>query len=207
MLAAGLALVLVAAPGCVRKKTYRGDMEELDGRVVGVESAVEANQRRISDIEQQTNQKLTRLEGETQSASKTGKEALTTAQAAEKAARGKLLWEVTMSDDALKFEFGQAQLSDTGMAALEDLVAQLKAKGRELYMEVEGHTDSVGEEVLNERLGEQRAEAVRAFLNEQGGIPLHAINTISYGESKPVADNSTKEGRAQNRRVVIRVLE
>jgi len=48
---------------------------------------------------------------------------------------------------------------------------------------------------------------VRNYLNETGGIPLHAINTISLGESRPVADNSTKEGRASNRRVVIKVLE
>ena len=49
-------------------------------------------------------------------------------------------------------------------------------------------------------------QAVRNYLNQQG-IPLHALNVISYGESKPVTDNGTPDGRAQNRRVVIRVLE
>ena len=61
--------------------------------------------------------------------------------------------------------------------------------------------------VYNVTLGEKRALAVRNYLNQQGGIPLHAINTISYGESMPVADNTTPAGRSQNRRVVIRVLE
>ena len=58
----------------------------------------------------------------------------------------------------------------------------------------------------NTKLGWKRAEIVREYMNENG-IPLHAINTVSRGESRPVADNSSKEGRAQNRRVVVRVLE
>ena len=204
LVAVGIVLVVAAGPGCVRKKVYRGDMEEIDGRVVGVESAVEANQRRIGDLETTTTKKLTTLEGNTQNALQTGTKALNTA---EEAARGKLLWELTLADDQVKFEFGKAQLNDSGMAALQDLVDQLKSKGRALYMEIEGHTDSVGAELQNEQLGEERAEAVRNYLNEKGGIPLHAMNTISFGESRPVADNETKEGRAQNRRVVIRVLE
>jgi len=207
LVAAGLALVLATAPSCVRKKVYRGDMEEIDGRVVAVESAIEANQRRVSDLAQETEQKLSTLDGKAQNAIRTGENALDTATQAQKAARGKLIWEVTMADDAVKFEFGKAQLSDGGMAALQGLVDQLKSKGKALYIEVEGHTDSVGAEVLNQRLAEARAEAVRNFLNEKGGIPLHAMSTIAYGESRPVADNSTKQGRAQNRRVVIRVLE
>ncbi len=56
-------------------------------------------------------------------------------------------------------------------------------------------------------LGEKRAEAVRNYLNMKDGIPLHAMNIISYGETQPVADNSTRDGRAQNRRVVVKVLE
>ena len=51
------------------------------------------------------------------------------------------------------------------------------------------------------------AKDKQRYMNEKGGIPLHAMNVISYGEDRPVADNSTREGRAQNRRVVVRVLE
>jgi outer membrane protein OmpA-like peptidoglycan-associated protein len=75
-----------------------------------------------------------------------------------------------------------------------------------LYFEIEGHTDNVGSEDYNVQLGEKRAMAVRNYLAEKG-VPLHALNVISYGESQPVADNSAPQGRAQNRRVVIRVLE
>jgi len=76
-----------------------------------------------------------------------------------------------------------------------------------VYLEIEGHTDNVGSEEYNKVLGERRAEAVRVYLNEKGGIPLHAMNVISYGEDEPVSDNGSRTGRAQNRRVVIRVLE
>ena len=68
-------------------------------------------------------------------------------------------------------------------------------------------TDNAGSTEYNYSLGEKRAMAVRNYLSESGGIPLHAMNTISYGESRPVADNGTQEGRSMNRRVVVRVLE
>ena len=59
---------------------------------------------------------------------------------------------------------------------------------------------------INEKLGLERAEAVKRYLYEQHQIPLHKINVISYGEDKPVAPNKTRDGRAQNRRVVVKVL-
>ncbi len=68
-----------------------------------------------------------------------------------------------------------------------------------------GHTDNTGSREVNKRLGAERAEAVRAFLN-QNGIALNRIATISYGDESPVASNKTRAGRAQNRRVVIIVL-
>ena len=74
------------------------------------------------------------------------------------------------------------------------------------YFEIEGHTDNVGDKTINEKLGMERAEAVKRYLYEQHQIPLHRINVISYGEDKPVAPNNTKDGRAQNRRIVIKVL-
>jgi outer membrane protein OmpA-like peptidoglycan-associated protein len=75
-----------------------------------------------------------------------------------------------------------------------------------VYIEIEGHTDSVGPKALNEKIGLARAEAVQRYLYEQYQIPLHKMNIISYGESKPVGPNKTRADRAKNRRVVIRVL-
>ena len=77
---------------------------------------------------------------------------------------------------------------------------------KNVYIEIEGHTDNVGSENGNFELGLMRAEAVKRYLYMQHQVPLHKINIISYGEQKPVAPNNTRDGRAQNRRVVIRVL-
>ena len=86
------------------------------------------------------------------------------------------------------------------------MIQQIKADPKGAYFEIEGHTDNVGGKDVNEKLGLERAEAVKRYLYEQHQIPLHKMNVISYGEDKPVAPNKTKAGRAQNRRVVIKVL-
>ena len=77
---------------------------------------------------------------------------------------------------------------------------------RSIWIEIEGHTDSVGNKAVNEKIGLERAQAVEKYLYEQYQVPLHKMNVISYGADKPVAPNKTKEGRAQNRRVVIKIL-
>ncbi len=100
-----------------------------------------------------------------------------------------------------------SELSSEAIAILDELVGKIKAYGKALYVELEGHTDNVGPDAYNDDLAYERAMAVRNYLNQNGGIPLHAMNTISLGELHPVADNSSRDGRAQNRRVVVRVLE
>ena len=75
-----------------------------------------------------------------------------------------------------------------------------------MFIEIEGHTDNVGSVEGNERLGMERAETVKRYLYEQHQIPLHKMNVISFGEEKPVAPNNTRDGRAMNRRVVMKVL-
>ena len=91
-------------------------------------------------------------------------------------------------------------------AKIDEMVSQLKQDPKAIYLEIEGHTDNVGNKMVNEKIGLARAEAVKKYLYEQYQIPLHKMNVISYGEDKPIAPNKTKAGRAQNRRVVIKVL-
>lgn len=209
---AGLAAVaLVAGTGCVSKKKFRNNAEAVDGRVAAVESGIEANERRINNLADETDSKIGALQKQTDEAMRTGKNAATAAQdakaAAERAEKGRLLWSVSLTNDQVRFGLEKASLGDEAKAALDDLVSKIKGYGKAVYIEIEGHTDSSGEEAYNMMLGEKRAMAVRDYLSMSGGIPLHAMNTISYGESQPVADNSTREGRQQNRRVVVRVLE
>jgi outer membrane protein OmpA-like peptidoglycan-associated protein len=119
----------------------------------------------------------------------------------------RLLYEVVLSQDQGDFKFGDAELPDGARDEIDRLASQLKSDApKNVYIEIEGHTDATGEVTVNERLGLERAEAVKRYLHESHQIPLHRMNTISYGEEKPVAPNDTREGRAQNRRVVVRVL-
>ena len=111
-----------------------------------------------------------------------------------------------LSEDEGNFKFAKTILPDEAKAKLDQLVTSLKADPKGAYFEIEGHTDNVGDPKTNERIGLERAESVKRYLYEQHQIPLFKINVISYGEAKPIAPNKTRDGRAQNRRVVIKVL-
>jgi outer membrane protein OmpA-like peptidoglycan-associated protein len=135
----------------------------------------------------------------------TAKDALDRANAAHKLAEGKFLYQVVLSDDSVKFPTNVHALSQEAEARLNEFAERLKSENRNVYLEIQGHTDAQGSEDYNEKLGEARAEAVRRYLNQQG-VALNRMSTISYGKDSPVAPNNTAEGRAQNRRVVIVVL-
>ena len=111
-----------------------------------------------------------------------------------------------LSEDSGNFKFGKTELPDEAKQKIDEMVAQLKQDSKNIFIEIEGHTDNVGNKVVNEKVGLERAQAVQRYLYEQYQIPLHKMNIISYGEDKPIAPNKTKAGRAQNRRVVIKVL-
>jgi outer membrane protein OmpA-like peptidoglycan-associated protein len=136
---------------------------------------------------------------------RTSHEALDRAKAAGKLAEGKFLYSMVLSDDSVKFPVDRASLSPEAQTRLTDFVNKLKADNRNVYVEIQGHTDASGTPAYNHKLGEDRAEAVRLFMNQQG-VALNRLSTISYGETAPVAPNNTREGRAQNRRVVVIVL-
>ena len=146
----------------------------------------------------EVNGHLGRVEG-------TAKDALDRANAAHKLAEGKFLYQVVLSDDSVKFPVKVHDLSPEAKARLDELATKLKGENQNVYLEIQGHTDARGSEDFNEKLGSERAEAVRRYLNQQG-IALNRMSTISYGKDSPVAPNDTEEGRSQNRRVVIIVL-
>lgn len=199
-------LVLAAAllaTGCATKKYVGEEVATVNQRVDDVQGQVEENQTGIRG-----NRDAIRRQGQDiQSASKTAQEALERAVAAGKLAEGKFLYEVALTDDKVRFAFDKAELSDEAVGALDEFADQLKQDNRDVYIEIQGHTDAIGGEEYNYSLGLERAEAVRRYLNLHGGVPLHRMSVISYGETAPVADNANREGRAQNRRVVLVVLE
>ncbi len=105
----------------------------------------------------------------------------------------------------MKFPVDVAKLSPEAESRLQAFAEKMKSDNKNVYLEIQGHTDSTGSKDLNKKLGEERAEAVRLFMNKSG-VALNRMSTISYGDEAPVAPNNTRDGRAQNRRVVVIVL-
>jgi OOP family OmpA-OmpF porin len=108
-------------------------------------------------------------------------------------------------EGATHFDFDKYQLKPAGKQVLDDLVGRMKAKNADLTgITVSGHTDSIGSEAYNMKLGQRRADTVKDYLVSRG-IPASKITTKSFGESQPVASNKTAEGRAKNRRAEVEV--
>ena len=166
-------------------------------QVAGVNSRVDANQASISAHDA----KLAGHDQRLGEIGKTAQDALDRAQAAGKLAEGKFLYQTVLSDDSVKFPLRSAKLSAEAQTRLLDLVTKLKADNKNVYVEIQGHTDSTEAG----RVGEARAQAVRAFMNQQG-VALNRLAAISYGKDQPIGDNKTRAGRAQNRCVVVVVL-
>jgi peptidoglycan-associated lipoprotein len=208
-------LLGMGSSACATKKFVRGEVGEVTERVEGLSGQLEETQERTRRNEQRIGEVDEKAEQAGQSA---GEARMAANQAAEQAAQAgaraeaveasvrRLVYEVVLNEDQGNFRFGRADLPDEAKARIDEVINDLKADPQGVFIEIEGHTDSVGNAQFNQRLGLARAEAVKRYLYEAHQVPLHRINVISYGQEKPVASNNTRDGRAQNRRVVIRVL-
>jgi outer membrane protein OmpA-like peptidoglycan-associated protein len=170
----------LAVSGCATKKFVRQEVGVVSTRVDTVATHVDT------------------VEG-------TAKDALERATAAGKLAEGKFLYQLVLQDDSVKFPLNKYELSPEAQARLTEFAEKLKSENKNVYVEIQGHTDATGDTAYNEELGSERAEAVRRFLNHEG-VALNRMATISYGEESPVQPNDTREGRAANRRVVLVVM-
>jgi len=185
--ATAMVATAVSLGGCATKDYVNEHVAAVDTKVQATQSQVDQQQTHLSQLDQST------------------KDALDRATAAGKLAEGKFLYSMVLSDDSVKFPVDSSKLSPEAQQRLSDFADKLKTDNRNVYLEIQGHTDAKGPDPLNEQLGEKRAEAVRLFMN-QHGVPLNRMATISYGKQDPVADNKTRHGRAENRRVVLVVM-
>ncbi len=215
-------LALGGSTACATKKFVRTSVAEVNDKVDSLGRSVEETQERTRRNEG----RIAEVDQKAAAAQSSADKANSAAAAADSAARAagdsattannkveslnktvnRLVYEVVLSEDEGNFKFNNIDLPDTAKARLDELISQMKNDPKGAFFEIEGHTDNVGPNEINEKIGLERAEAVKRYLYEHHQIPLHKMNVISYGEDKPVAENKTKEGRAQNRRVVIRVL-
>jgi peptidoglycan-associated lipoprotein len=212
-------LTLGASQACATKNFVRSSVGDVNDKVEAVGRSVEQTQERTRRNEQ----KIAEVDGKVQAADQTARSAHAIATEAEQSVRAtdarfdsrlqamdkaskRLVYDLVLSEQEGSFRFGHAELPARAKTSIDGLIKQLKQDPKSIYIEIEGHTDNVGAPTVNRKVGLARAEAVQRYLYDQYHIPLHKMNVISYGGEKPVATNSTKMGRAQNRRVVIRIV-
>jgi outer membrane protein OmpA-like peptidoglycan-associated protein len=183
MLITGVALLAAASLGGCATKKYVAE------QIAPVSSQLTAQDARLSGVDA------------------TAREALQRANDAGKMAEGKFTYSTVLSDDSVKFPAAKATLSPEALARLDAFASKLKTENRNVYVEIQGYADPKETKVKDGayRLGNERAEAVRRYLNQQG-VALNRIGVISYGAESPVATDNTPESRQANRRVVLVVL-
>src|SRR6184192_1206644 len=147
VLIAGAILLSVASlGGCATKKYVNEQVSAVDTKVVDVSARVADHDTKLATLDQTT------------------REALQRAEAAGKLAEGKFVFSQVLSDDSMKFPVSRANLSPEAQARLDAFIDKLKTDNRNVYIEVQGHTDATGSKDYNYRLGQERAEAVRRYL-------------------------------------------
>lgn len=198
-----LVAVLITGPACATKKFVQTEKAATDQKIADVSNQVEANQKRLSEhdeklatigqlISQHDNQ-FKAVEGEIGEV--------------KTLIKGNLVMTATLKNADAKFAFDSAALSPEAKNILDAFVQKLVSENKGVYIEIQGHTDSTGTDEVNQALGQKRAETVMMYLYKQYHIPLHRMSAVSLGSSMPIADNATREGRSQNRRVEILVYE
>jgi peptidoglycan-associated lipoprotein len=205
-----LALLLaIMSVGCATKKFVAKEVTASEVRTTGqideMKKAVEETQTEIRNLAKELDVKIEGLE---QSSKQLAENDANLERIAKDNAQmiiqmGQLSFTKTLSDAAASFKSDSADLSEGARAELDRFAELLVRQNKLVHLEIQGHTDSRGSEDYNQKLGQQRAEKVREYLYKQHDIPLHLMNVISFGDEQPFADNATKDGRAQNRRVVL----
>jgi len=226
MAAVVVAFGVTGSTACATKGYVKNQVGQVSTKVDTLSQSLEATQERtrqneakIAEVDQKAQAgikgaqdaaltadgKAVTADGKATTAMTAAETAAAKAEAVDKSTK-RIVYEVVLSEDSGNFKFGSSKLPDEGKAQLDEMISKLLADPKGAYFEIEGHTDNVGGKDINRKIGMERAEAVKAYLYEQHKIPLHRMNVISYGEDKPATENNSSKARAQNRRVVIRVL-
>lgn len=218
-----LAMLVVASfsflvIGCASKKYVRQQIDPLTGKVTEVESISKKNTEEIRSVDSRAQQGI---QTATQKADAADAHAATAEQKAGAAqtAADQVATNVKAVDArfgnidnyklaesaAVTFKSGRHNLDDDAKAILDALASKTKDQ-KGFVIEIQGFTDNRGAEAFNLDLSQKRAEEVKRYLATAHNIPLFRMSIIGVGKVQPVDDNKTKEGRAKNRRVEIRLL-
>jgi len=109
--------------------------------------------------------------------------------------------------EKIQFEYNKAEIKEVSFDLLNEIAQVIKDNPQIKKIQIEGHASSEGNDDYNLRLSDRRAKAVMAYLVDKGGIPAEELTAKGFGETKPIADNDTEEGREKNRRVEFNIIE
>ena len=161
--------------------------------------------QRVAEAGVETDSKITAVRTDLDRTTARANEAYDKATLAERLASG-TVDVVEVSSHEVRFAFDDWRLNDDASMTLDDLATRLASHPR-YVLEIRGYADAMGDERYNYRLGKERAESVERALITRHNVPPSRVAVVSFGEEEPVADNASSEGRAQNRRVRVRLLD
>ncbi|CAM2005460.1 OmpA family protein [Acanthopleuribacter pedis] len=198
-----LTLILcLCSMSCATKQFVDREIEASESRtqrqIEDIKRQVEETQTEIKDMASEMGLKIEGLEETNDDISK-----MVSENQQMIAQFGQLRFQKTLSEAEANFRSDKFELTEPAREQLDKFAQLLLSQNKLVHIEIQGHTDSRGSEDYNMRLGQQRADSVREYLYKQHDIPLHLMNTVSYGADKPISENNNAEGRAKNRRVVL----
>jgi OmpA-OmpF porin, OOP family len=212
-----VAIFTLLTTGCATKKYVAKVMSPLETRLGKNEAKTDDNSKQIQTNDQKATEGInaaqSRADEASQSATKAGEAAQTAQLTAQKGVdqANAVDQKVENADNfqtvktaKVLFALNKSQLTDDDMQQLDELADSLKGV-KHYVIQVQGYTDSTGPKAYNLELSHRRADAVVRYLTEHD-IPLVKISLLGYGEDSPSADNKTRDGRKENRRVDIKVL-
>jgi outer membrane protein OmpA-like peptidoglycan-associated protein len=203
----GALVTMTLFTGCATKEYVGLQIAPVADRVTQAETKITKNEGQIAQLESRLTAdegKISTIEGNVSKTDAKADKAL--------AGLGNLKFErkLVITDnnkESATFAFKSYKLSEKSIQDIDSFLGTIKAdvKSSTVVFLVAGHTDDKGTEDINYQLGKKRADSVAQYLITEKKIdPMHVV-TVSYGESAPMADNKTKDGRAQNRRVEIQI--
>ncbi|MFL6274457.1 MAG: OmpA family protein [Blastocatellia bacterium] len=208
-------LLILGSVGCATKKYARNRVNErmtpLEQRAGSLEETSRRNTQDIGQLGTDVNDvrgRADRAQSQADTALSRANEANTRANSADQSVsdlRNNVDKYSVQNTASVNFKFDSYQLTPDAKAALDQLASQIKDRAN-FVLEIEGFADATGSDQYNNQLTQKRANAVQRYLAEQYNIPLFRMRILGFGEVRPVADNTTRAGRAQNRRVEIRLL-
>jgi len=225
---------MVVLSGCATKKYVREQVQTVQPGIQDAQNATKENAERIDAVDKRAQEGISAAQSAAQAADQKAVQAGQAAQTAQSAAQTADRKAETASESVQQannrintldtkinnindvytqsemmtvvFPLNSANLTEQARSTLDRIASDVSGQPSGYMLELQGYTDNTGDEQYNIGLSQRRAEAVERYLVSKN-VPLYRVSIVGLGKDKPIADNKTSQGRAQNRRVEVRVLK